>query len=198
MLAHEVHQLAPHLLQQRAVRRMGDVLFHHGGIRANMRKAAVHNDSAACRALNDSGQQPFHAFLTQTVTPLRHGRRIDRGLVLEMRFAAEVLVVRIRDPKLHETLIRQRFHMLEHQKARDLPAGTRHAATRTAVQRTPAGFEQFPLHRVRHADQGMLPVNEVDQRGACVIEELVLPPLRRRICLGLHGPYPYCKKLGPY
>lgn len=66
MLAHEVHQLAAHLLERRAVRRMGNVLFHHGRVCTDVREATALHNATARRTLNHRGEQPFNAFFTQS------------------------------------------------------------------------------------------------------------------------------------
>jgi hypothetical protein len=116
--------------------------------------------------------------------------------VLEVGLSTEILVVRIGDPQLHEALIRQRLHVLEHQQSGNPSARAGHLSAGIAVQRAPMLLEQFPLHRVRHSNQGVFTVDEIKQRGAAIIKEPPLLALRGGICLGLYRLFPYCKKQG--
>ena len=106
-LACQADQLAPRCLIKPGIRRVGDILLHHGGIDGDPLEIIVFYHPGTLPGLDRLGQQPFHAFLADPVAPAGHRRGVNRQAVLKEGLAAEVLPIRVLGPSRHDSLVGQ-------------------------------------------------------------------------------------------
>ncbi len=111
-------------------------------------------------------EQRFRAGLAQAVAPPRHARRIDRHLMLEKLFAAEVLPVGILDPVLDHGLVAEIVLIFEivqrHQQTRVHPR----RAIRGGVGRPQSLREYRPVNLLAQLHQRMACIHELLQFNA--------------------------------
>lgn len=102
-------QINPGLLRQRrqliarplvksGVRRIGDVLFHHGCVDGHAPGAVLIDHAGLLPGPDRLGQQPFDTFLADPPPLARQRRRVNRRTMLEERLSCEMLEVGVLDP----------------------------------------------------------------------------------------------------
>jgi hypothetical protein len=87
------------------VRRIGDVLFHHGRVDGHALGAVLINHPGFLSGPDSLGQQPFDTLLANPPPPAGQRRRVNRWPVLEESLPGEVLVIRVFDPAGDDRLI---------------------------------------------------------------------------------------------
>jgi hypothetical protein len=144
------------------------------------------------QALLDQGDE---LILAQPLAPARQRGAVERQLVAEYRFAAEVLVIGVLDPTRAQHLVRQRMQVLEDQQPGDQARGQRRLARSSRAHRTEAPQQKLPIDLPRQPHQRVAHVDDLVQRRS---EKVVLtfvawlahhvPPRHRSRCRENHEP----------
>ena len=92
-------------------------LLHNGGVDDDLFEASCFDNLAPPGRFDGFGQQPFDAFFSYPLTPAGQGGRVDRRFMLKVGFAAEVLPIRILDPRLNLVVIRTGKGVLQVEQA---------------------------------------------------------------------------------
>lgn len=186
-LACQADQLAPRCLIKPGVRRMGNVLLHHGGIDGDPLEIIVFYHPGTLPGLDRLGQQPLDAFLADPVAPACEGRRVNRQPMLKECLTAEMLPIRVLGPSRHDRLVGQGKSVLKIEQPRHQPRRRCRSAGVRRKEPDPFPIKGAPVNQFSKPHQLMAHVDHLDQSGA---EEIILLPGRRS---GLHVMARICK-----
>ena len=123
-------------MHQPRVGRMRNGLWLHRGIDHHSLQVLGLDGAGLVRHRQALLDQRDELLLAQPLAPARHRRSIERQLVAEAQFAAEVLVIGVLDPAGAQHLIREIVHVLQDEQAGDQPRRQRRLP-RTGAQTEP-------------------------------------------------------------
>jgi hypothetical protein len=169
------------------VRRIGDILFHHGGIHRHALGAVLIDRAGFLPGQDCLGQQPLHALFADALAPTRQRRWVNWQLVLEKGLTAEVLVIGIFDPAGDYRLVRQPIGMLEVEQPRDQARRRGRSAFARWKEPRPFPLEHLPVDQGCKLHQLVPRVDHVDQSRT---QQIILFGRARTV---LHGQNQNCR-----
>jgi hypothetical protein len=137
------------------------------------RLGGVHHDPLEILGLDRPGpvghrkaflQQCDELLLTQPLAPAGQRRAIERQLVPEYHFAAEILEIRVLDPPVAQRLVGQIVHVLEDEQPGHQPRRQRRLSRPDTTERTKAPGQKIPIDLLRQPHQRMAEVDDLRQR----------------------------------
>ena len=138
-------QMLTTLLQQPAVRRVGNGLQHDGRIHDHPLEAGLFDEAAPAGGFDGDLQQRLDARFSDAPPPARQARRVDRRTGLQVRLAGEVLPVRVFYPGVDHRLVGSRKGVLQVQQPCYQPGRQRRAAACGREVSAEAAFDLFPV-----------------------------------------------------
>lgn len=156
-------QLFPRPLVKSGVRRIGDVLFHDGGVDRHAPGAVLVDGAGFLPRPDGLGQQPFDTFLADTPPPAGQRRGVDRRTMLEERLPGEMLIIRVLDPTSDHRLVRQPVGVLQIQQPGNQPRVRRRPTLARWKEPGPLPLEHLPVNQRGKLHQLVARVDHVGQ-----------------------------------
>ena len=121
-------------------------------------------------------QQRGNLLLAQSLSPARQRRAIERRLVAEHHFAAEVLKIRVLHPPVAQHLVGEIVHVLENEQPSHQPRRQWRLPRPGATDRTEPSRQKTPINLRREPHQRMAEVDDLLQSGT---KQIVLAVVAR-------------------
>jgi hypothetical protein len=146
------------------VGRMGDRLLLHVGVHHDPFEIFGLDRLRPVRNRKVFLQQRRNLLFTQPLAPARQGRAIERRLVPEHHFPAEVLEIRVLHPARAQHLVGEIVHVLEDEQSGHQPRRQRWLPWPDPTDRTEASGQELPINFPRQTYQRMAKVDDLLQR----------------------------------
>src|SRR6201987_4941358 len=162
----QIDQLLDRAVDKPRVRWMGGRFLLHGGVHHNPFEIIGLDRSAPVR--HRAGLLPPRGdlLLPQPLAPAGQRRAVERQLVPEHRFSAEILEIRVLYPPVAQRLVRQIVRVFEDEQPGHQPRWQRRLARPYATDRTEALRQKIPINLRREPHQRVAKVDDRLQRRA--------------------------------
>ena len=162
----QIDQLLDRPVDEPRVGRMRNRLLLHGGVHHHPLEIFGLDRPGPVRHRKALLQQRGDLLLAQPLAPARQRRAIERRLVAEHHFAAEVLKIRVLHPAVAQRLVGEIVHVLEDEQSGHQPRRQRRLPRPDATDRTEASRQKLPIDLRRQPHQRMAKVDDLLQSGA--------------------------------
>ena len=161
----QLDQLLDRPVGEPRIGRMRNRLLLHGGVHHHALEILGLDRPGPMRHRKALLQQRRNLLLAQPLAPARQRRAIERRLVAEHHFAAEVLKIRVLHPAVAQRLVGEIVHVLEDEQPGHQPRRQRRLPRPGATDRTEPSGQETPIDLRRQPHQRMAKVDDLLQSG---------------------------------